>query len=448
MKKIIIKGLVISCLILPYISPVLADDISEIKIELAKMRSDYEQRIQQLEKRLTAAEAANKQVANEVAVVKATPFPKTHSINDFNPAISLVLNGQYGHNTESPGNYLLSGYSLQNEAGLAPEGFSLGESEITLSANVDQLFAGQATFALADNAGNVSIGIEEAYIETLGLGYGLTVRAGRFFSPIGYLNERHTHAWNFSDAPLIYRGLFGDQLTTDGLKLSYILPTDQLVELGATIGSGGHYPGNGNHRAVGDWLVFAKTGGDIGISHSWQAGVAHWESSPKDRSFGNGTNPVLFNGNTNISNLSLIYKWAPNGNPTQQNFILQSEFFYQHEDGMLSNSNTLAISNYNAKHYGGYLEGIYQFAPRWRAGLRYDRLGSSFSGSNISLFNTANFDLTGSNPQRYSFMLEWLPSEFSRIRAQLNYDQSSLIDDTQLFLQYTVNLGTHGAHSY
>lgn len=445
--KSIVKFLLIGILITP-VSAVFADDISEIKAELARMRSDYEQRIQNLEQRLSKAEAANKEVATEVAIVKTTPVPKTQRINDFNPAISLVLNGQYGHYSEAPDNYLLSGYSLQNEAGLATQGFSLGESEITFSANVDQLFSGQATFALADNAGNVDIGIEEAFIETLGLGYGVTVRAGRFFSPIGYLNERHAHAWNFSDAPLIYRGLFGDQLTTDGVKLSYVLPTDQLIEVGATIGSGGHYPGNGNHQGIGDWLIFAKTGGDIGLSHSWQAGVSHWQASPNDRAFGNGNNPVSFSGDTDISNLSLIYKWAPNGNPTQQNFTLQSEFFYQHENGRLFNSNNSMVSGYNSQQYGGYLEGIYQFAPRWRTGLRYDHLGSSFSGSNNDLFNAANFDLTRVNPQRYSFMLEWLPSEFSRIRAQLNYDQSSAVDDTQLFLQYTVNLGTHGAHSY
>ncbi len=412
------------------------------------MRSEYEQRIQQLEQRLAKAEAANKEVASEVAIVKNTPVPKTHRINDFNPAISLVLNGQYNHYSESPDNYVLSGYSLQNEAGLVPQGFSLGESEITLSASVDQLFSGQATFALADEDGNVDIGIEEAFIETLGLGYGATVRAGRFFSPIGYLNERHAHAWNFSDAPLIYRGLFGDQLTTDGVKLSFVLPTDQLIEIGGTIGSGGHYPGNSGHRGIGDWLIFAKTGGDIGISHSWQAGVSHWESSPKDRAFGNGNNPVSFSGDTNISNLSLIYKWAPNGNPTQQNFTLQSDFFYQHENGQLFNSDTSMGAAYNAQHYGGYIEGIYQFIPHWRAGLRYDHLGSSFTRLSNTLLSDANFDLTNTNPRRYSFMLEWLPSEFSRIRAQVNYDQSSRIDDTQFFLQYTVNIGTHGAHSY
>lgn len=429
-------------------SPAFADDISEIKAELAKMRLDYEKRIQRLEQRLSKAEKSNNEVRTEVENVKATPVPVSHRINSFNPAISMVLNGQYGHYSETANNYRLSGFSLQNEAGLTPQGFSLGESELTFSASIDQLFSGQATFSLADETGGTSINTEEAFIETLGLGHGMTIRAGRFFSPIGYLNQRHTHAWNFTDAPLIYRGLFGDQLTTDGVKLSYVLPTDQLIEIGSTIGSGGHYPGNGNHRGIGDWLLFAKTGGDIGLSHSWQAGISYWQASPKDRAFGNGGNPVSFDGETHISNLSLIYKWAPNGNPTQQNFTLQSEFLYQHDNGKLLNSDNLTTAQYNASQFGGYVEGIYQFAPRWRTGIRYDHLASTLNTSNNTLLTDADFDLTRSHPQRYSWMLEWLPSEFSRIRAQLNYDQSSSVDDTQFFLQYTVNIGTHGAHSY
>ncbi len=428
-------------------NPVFADDITDLKAEVAQMKADYEQRIQQLEQRLVKAENETKAVQTEVAVVKATPPPKVpQRSNSFNPAISMVLNGQFSGYSKNPADYLLNGFSLQEEAGLATKGFSLGESELTFSANIDQLLAGQATFSLADDNGNTSVSVEEAFIETLGLGHGLTLRAGRFFSPIGYLNERHAHAWNFSDAPLIYRGLFGDQLSTDGLKLSYILPTDQLIELGGTVGNGNHYPGNGTHSDVGDWLVYAKTGGDIGFSHSWQASAAYWQSTPKDRAIGNGSSAVTFSGDTDISNLSFIYKWAPNGNPYQHNFTLLTEYFYAHDNGKLIQGGS---TNYNGKQYGGYIEGIYQFIPHWRTGLRYDQLGSSLKASNIGFIQNANLNMSGDKPQRYSAMVEWLPSEFSRVRAQIDYDKSfNGNNDTQFFLQYTVNIGSHGAHTY
>ena len=437
-------------------SPVFADDISNLKKELAQLRADYDGRITQLEQRLIRAEKivqTNNTVVTKM-IERPTPAKKTANNNSFNPAISMVLNGKFSDYRRDGEAYELDGFSLNSEGGLATEGFSLGESEITLSASIDQLLFGQSTIALHDNEGETEVEIEEAFIETLGLNNGLTVRAGRFFSPIGYLNEKHIHVWNFADAPLIYRGLFGNQLSTDGLKLSYLLPTNLFVELGGTLGNGDQYPGSGEHSGVGDWLIYARTGGDIGSSHNWQASVSHWQASPDDRAYSGGhdhdgsggADPVLFNGNTDISNISLVYKWAPNGNFRQRNITLLGEYFYLSEDGQLNNSTESA--SYDGKQYGGFVEGIYQFKPQWRTGVRYDWLGSNLRASDNELLTDADLDFSGFHPQRYSLMLEWLPSEFSRVRAQINHDKSSRNDDTQLFLQYTVSIGAHDAHSF
>ncbi|PHS24828.1 MAG: hypothetical protein COA83_07150 [Methylophaga sp.] len=433
-------------------SPILADDVSDLKKEIDQLRADYESRINQLEQRLIQTE--NNSKTYQTDPVKAVPTIQNASNNNFNPAISMVLNGQFSDYRRDSEDYQLDGFSLQGEGGLATEGFSLGESEIILSASIDQLLFGQATIALHDDEGETEIEMEEAFIETLGLGNGFTIRAGRFFSPIGYLNEKHIHAWNFADAPLIYRGLFGNQLSTDGMKLSYLLPTDLFVELGGTVGNGDQHPGSGEHSGIGDWLVYARAGGDVGINHSWQAGISHWQASPEDRAYsgghdhggGGGSDPVLFNGDTDISNISLIYKWAPNGNFRQKNITLLGEYFYLSENGQLNNSAELA--SYDGKQYGGFVEGIYQFTPQWRTGVRYDWLGSKLRASDDELLEDADLDFSGFHPQRYSMMLEWLPSEFSRIRAQINHDKSSRDNDTQLFLQYTISIGAHGAHSF
>ena len=45
-------------------------------------------------------------------------------------------------------------------------------------------------------------------------------------------------------------------------------------------------------------------------------------------------------------------------------------------------------------------------------------------------------------------MLEWIPSEFSRIRLQYNRDNSVQETDHQVILQYTQALGSHGAHQF
>ena len=49
------------------------------------------------------------------------------------------------------------------------KGFRSGESEINLSANIDQMFYGSLTVSLADDAGSTDISVEEAFIETLAL---------------------------------------------------------------------------------------------------------------------------------------------------------------------------------------------------------------------------------------------------------------------------------------
>ncbi len=53
------------------------------------------------------------------------------------------------------------------------------------------------------------------------------------------------------------------------------------------------------------------------------------------------------------------------------------------------------------------------------------------------------------NPRRVSLMTDWSPSEFSRVRLQWARDQARAgITDNQLWLQYVVSLGVHGAHKF
>jgi hypothetical protein len=59
--------------------------------------------------------------------------------NEFNLAISLILDGRYTDYDEA---FQLPGFQLGGEGGLPEKGFGLGESELAISANVDDLFYG------------------------------------------------------------------------------------------------------------------------------------------------------------------------------------------------------------------------------------------------------------------------------------------------------------------
>src|SRR5690606_28387110 len=104
--------------------------------------------------------------------------------------------------------FALPGFQSGGEAGAPDQGFSLGHTELSLSASIDDRFYGQAAVALHEHDGATETELEEAFVETLGLDHGLTVKAGRFFSQLGYLNGQHEHAWDFADAPLVYMALF------------------------------------------------------------------------------------------------------------------------------------------------------------------------------------------------------------------------------------------------
>ena len=433
------KKILAILLCLPVIKPVMAESTVELKQQIDQLKKDYETRTLALEERITAAE-------NDVAIQPAsTPTARQ---NSFNPAVSLILNGRYSNNSVSPEEYGLPGFALGEEAGLEKEGFSLGESEVTLSANTDQYWRGQMTLSLADDNGETQTEVEEAYIETLGLGNGLTFRAGRFFSGIGYLNGKHRHAWNFSDAPLLYHGLFGNQIKQDGLRLNWAMPTDQYIEVGLEAGNGQSFPAGGAHDGLGDWAAFMKTGGDIGDSASWQLGLSHYQADDIDN---RQASTHDFSGDSKMNGLDLVYKWSPNGNDAERSLALQGEYFQRDERGTFTatpDGNNTSNGRVNSDQKGWYVEGLYKFKRHWRAGLRYDRLNSGNTGDNPALLQQVGLLDEGYAPHRSSAMLEWIPSEFSRIRLQYNRDNSSRQRDDQVILQYTQALGSHGAHQF
>ena len=66
----------------------------------------------------------------------------------FNPDVSLILAGGAAHLSNDPDAYAIPGFMLGAETGPGTRGLSLGESELIVSANVDDLFYGQFTAAL------------------------------------------------------------------------------------------------------------------------------------------------------------------------------------------------------------------------------------------------------------------------------------------------------------
>ena len=438
-----------------------AAEIQLLRNEMEAMRAQYEARLQAMEQRLLQVQrfAASTPPQAPVPVEPlqaAAPLPVANGggANAFNPAMSLILAGGYTRTSQDPTGYHMTGLQLPAGSGAGPgsRGFGLGESELGLAANIDPWLRGAANISLhADN----TVSVEEAFIQTTALSEGLSLKAGRFFSGVGYLNSQHAHTWDFVDNPLVYQAFLGTQYGDDGVQLRWLAPTDQYLELGAELGRGRSFPGSDTGRnGTGMSALTLHTGGDIGDSHNWRAGVSLLTAQATDQSLttmdasgSKGINSSL-TGNTRVWVLDGVWKWAPNGNATRTSFKMQGEYLQSTRSGSLSYDpgNAILSDAYRAEQSGWYVQGVYQFMPSWRLGLRTERLSP---GATDYAINPALLARSGYQPNKNSLMFDFNPSEFSRIRLQLAQDKSRQgLADSQFSLQYQMSLGAHGAHSY
>jgi outer membrane receptor protein involved in Fe transport len=290
------------------------------------------------------------------------------------------------------------------------------------SANVDPHFAGNLILSFTPEN---SVAVEEAYGQFLTAPYGLTPKLGRFLSGIGYLNEQHAHAWDFVDAPLAYQAFLGGRYANDGVQVKWIAPTEHFLELGGELGNGANFPGTERNRnGANAGAIYAHTGGDIGVSHSWRAGLSWLSTHAEDRADG-------FTGKSRVAIADFVWKYAPGGNSRETSVKVQGEYFTRREV---------------ARQSGWYLQGVWQLHPEWRVGARLDRLdpgGAPYDAEGALL------ESPGFKPKRGSLMVDYNPSEFSRIRLQYARSETQPgVPDNQWFLQYILSLGAHGAHRY
>ena len=450
-------------------------DLAAIRSQIDEMKKSYEQRIAALEQKLAQAEAAGKSNAPAGAPVSASasgaPVQSAgarpslaSSAAAFNPEVSLILQGQYAQMQNVPnrtitGFWPAGGHDHDGGKGVTTRGFSLNHTELVFSGGIDPYWRGQAILAVQDE----SVEVEEAWFQSLAIGHGVGLKGGRYRSGIGYLNEQHPHQWDFVNAPLMYNALFGQEASyrEDGLQLKWLAPTPVFVEFGAEVGRGANFPGtDSNKNGAGSWAAYVHVGDDVGVSNSWRAGVSYLKTSSGDREAEfvdiNGLQAQgLFNGDTSTWIADFVWKWAPDGNPKYQNFKFQSEYFVRKDKGDLTCMDeegvgnacaTSVTSDYDVRQSGWYAQGVYQFTPEWRAGLRYDQLDSG--RQNLGA-NAANLTVEEYKPKRASAMVDYSWSEFSRVRLQFAQDKSMAgITDNQWMVQYIMSLGAHGAHKF
>lgn len=472
-------------------------EIDGLRRELQELRRRDEEnrrRIEELQRKIEALQAApapaekpaTPEAALEKAVQEAAPTPAA-------PARPDIVFGQLGGarfrliDISADLLFAVGGStepdeSLQTLQGGAHDprkrGFTLQAVELSLGGAVDPYFNAEThiTFSIDPLTGETATELEEAFLTTQSLPYGLQFKGGHFLTEFGINNPTHAHAWQWQDQPVIISRLFGgDGMRAPGARLSWLTPLPWYSEF--LVGAQ-----NANGETVPSFLanaeVFAERpiGGrpftdrdvkslkDLVYLARW---VNSWNVSDEvTTKFGLsglfGPNATGRSGYTQMYGADLKLTWKPVTNFRGWPFLLwESEVlgrwykaspFFDDSDP----DNIVDLPKKTLIDWGFYTQALYGFYYRWAGGLRYEY--ASGANQSVLVFRDWTRDPFRDNRLRLSPMLAWYPTEFSRIRLQYNYDHATHLefdglgnrerDAHSVWLGFEVLIGSHPAHKF
>ena len=358
-----------------------------------------------------------------------------------------MLDGKASGFSQNPDTYRVPGFALGDEAEPPPRGL------------VARRERGQSSGQCRPATVRQPHAVDLARQQHLGRGglhpddrlpYGFTLRAGRFFSGIGYLNEQHSHTWDFVDEPLPYRVFLNTQYDDDGVQLRWLAPTDQFLEFGVEAVRGDAFPAGGaattmrRRRVERSSSIPAATSATAAASAPACRCCGPRPSNRDHDAAPDGTDDIFSGTRPTSGSPTASRSGRPNGNAATPTSSCRASSSCSHEQRGSSTAFALLLE---LRRPGFYVQGVYQFMPRWRVGaaLRAARSGNRrtrrFAGTTLDNLGddaAARHRDARLQPQR----VRPLPPA---IRARPLAPGTT---DNQVILQYHISLGAHGAHSY
>jgi hypothetical protein len=356
-------------------------------------------------------------------------------------------------------------------------GFTVRGVELSMMGAVDPYFDGEMHIVnfLDPIQGETVVELEEAFMTTRALPNGFQLKAGQFLTEFGRINPTHPHAWAWLDQPIINTRAFGpDGMRGPGARLSWLLPVCWFSQFYVAVQ-------NANGESMASYLANEEffeerpiggrpyvyrdvhSLGDMMYSARWENS---WTTCCEEVTwlFGMsgafGPNTTGRAGNTQIYGLDLTRKWKPAKNERGWPFtIWTSEFIARRYwadayDGSdpANPDNNLALSSEMLTDCGFYTQYLYGFKPKWAVGLRYEYVwgsGQSLDGNYAPVSN--NDDPFRDNRHRFSPLLAWYLTEFSRFNFQYNFDYAEHLPSKNahsFWLGAEFMLGSHPAHKF
>jgi len=325
---------------------------------------------------------------------------------------------------------------------------SVREIELAAQAAVDPYFRGDVFLGISDLEG---ISIEQTYLTTTSLPWGLEARLGRFLMPFGKLNTTHRHDLHTVEYPwVIQRFLSPDGSKGTGVYGSKVfapfgfyqeLQVTAVDHLGATpddfvLGEpiNRHLSGLGYSARLRNYVDLSQAA-NFELSFSAMTGKV---AQPVTAATLSGVNAVGERQTT--VGADLTYRWRPLQQGLYRSLIVQAEVMHQVN---ADPGATVGLPDGSVASYLGPrrdFTGAYGFA-RWQLTQR------TFIGARYDWVQDPLAD--GDALQAASGYLEFFPSEFSKLSAAYErYKPGGLDGIDRILLQATFALGPHKPHPF
>jgi len=386
----------------------------------------------------------------------------------FNPAISVIPDIAYYSDDVGGGAFEIveqvdgfgdghehEGASGGHGHGALERGFNLREMEVAFSGAVDPYFDVWATLAI----GTDSIEAEEVYVQTRKFLPGLQVRVGRFFSGVGHINKQHPHQWDFVDQALPHQAILGGTLAETGVQVTWLpnLPVYTLLGFEALQGDNERIAHQGTEEHPGLFeetpgprlfTGFLKVSPDMGYAHALQGGVSFGRSRSHQEVV-EGADALVeeaLDGATWFLGTDWVWRYDSARPLGRGDLTVQGEYLYRKKDLRPMAPDGAAVRAPQVSSQDGlYAQAVYGIASRWTLAGRMDVIGIT------NRVETGDRDTEYGSSRRYSAALTFNPTEFSRVRVQYNagrFWSNGRATFHQVFVQFQMSLGMHGAHRF
>jgi len=405
----------------PADSAALRQEIEQLRKDLDALKTQYDNRLAELEAKLAAAGApaapATPQAATPVPAPTLAPDVTTPTLGQPTPAAASNV---FNPSTAVIGNFL--GASGRNTVNPEPA-LQMPESEVSFQAAVDPY--ARADFFMA--FGEEGVDLEEGFITFPTLPGGLLARVGKMRSAFGKVNTLHTHVLPWTDRPLVTANLLGDEegITDAGMSVAKLIPNPWffLEATGQVFRGDSEDVFQSSRRGDLSYVGHLRGYQDLNESTNIDLGASFAHGHNASGLDAEGVDVGRFT--TNLFGVDATFRWKPLQRAIYRSFLGRSELVWSRRDqpGGLQRA------------FGWYLSGDYQFARRWFAGARYDR---SDHADDASLLDSGQ-----------SLLLTFKPTEFSLVRGQYRRTRYGIGETANEFLfQFLFAIGAHGAHPF